>query len=286
MMRASNTVLGLVNFATFLLSFPILAGGIWLSAKANQADCMRFLQWPFLALGLFILVISLMGFAGACYRISWLLWLYLFAMFLVIATLFALVVFVFAVTSKGAGRPVINRSYLDFYLSDYSGWLKDRVSDEDYWAKISSCLREARICRKIGRSVGGLPESPDLFYLRHLSPIQSGCCKPPTECNYTYINETVWNPSNGITVAESDCLRWSNDQDQLCYSCGSCKAGVLASLEKSWRKVSVMSIILLVILVFLYGAGLAAFRNNRRIDSNEPFGENRMTKLQPTRIHL
>lgn len=171
-MRASNTVLGLVNFATFLLSFPILAGGIWLSAKANQADCMRFLQWPFLALGLFILVISLMGFAGACYRISWLLWLYLFAMFLVIATLFALVVFAFAVTSKGAGRPVINRSYLDFYLSDYSGWLKDRVSDEDYWAKISSCLREARICRKIGRSVGGLPESPDLFYLRHLSPIQ------------------------------------------------------------------------------------------------------------------
>lgn len=172
MMRATNTILGLVNFTTILLSIPILAEGIWLSTRASQTDCMRFLQWALIALGLFVLVISLMGFAGACYRTSWLLWLYLFAMFFVIATIFSLIIFAFAVTSKGAGRPVTNRSYLDFYLSDYSGWLKDRVSDEGYWVKISSCIREAKVCRKMGRSFGGVPESPDMFYLRQLSPIQ------------------------------------------------------------------------------------------------------------------
>lgn len=114
---------------------------------------------------------------------------------------------------------------------------------------------------------------------------QSGCCKPPTECGYTYVNETVWSPGTGIAT-NSDCTLWSNDQTQLCYSCDSCKAGVLASIKKSWRKVSVINIIVLIILVIFYVIGCAAFRNAKRIDNNEPYGESRMTKSQPARIHF
>lgn len=172
MLRASNSVIGFVNFMTFLLSIPILAGGIWLSSKAAQTDCLRFLQWPIIAVGATIMVISLMGFAGSCYRISWLLWLYLFFMFLVIATLFALVVFAFAVTSSGAGRAQPGRAYEDYYLEDYSGWLKDRVSESRYWTKISSCIHDSNTCAKLGRSVGGAPETAQMFYLRRLNPIQ------------------------------------------------------------------------------------------------------------------
>lgn len=83
-----------------------------------------------------------------------------------------------------------------------------------------------------------------------------------------------------------DCSKWSNEQDQLCYSCDSCKAGVLASLKKSWRKVSVVNIVVLIILVIFYVVGYAAFRNNRRMDNDEPFGEARMTKARPSRIQL
>ncbi|KAJ6670465.1 TETRASPANIN/PERIPHERIN-RELATED [Salix viminalis] len=57
------------------------------------------------------------------------------------------------------------------------------------------------------------------------------------------------------------------------------KAGVLANIRKSWRKVSVINIVILIILVIAYVIGCAAFRNNRRIDNDEPSGEARMTKL-------
>eukprot|EP00262_Sarcandra_glabra_P015949 TRINITY_DN5032_c3_g2_i1.p1 TRINITY_DN5032_c3_g2~~TRINITY_DN5032_c3_g2_i1.p1 ORF type:complete len:287 (+),score=4.26 TRINITY_DN5032_c3_g2_i1:97-957(+) len=286
MFRKSNTLIGVINFITFLLSIPILGGGIWLSSKANNTDCLRFLQWPLIIIGVTIMVISLMGFAGACCRITWLLWLYLFAMFFVIAALIGFIVFAYAVTDKGSGRPVLNRVYSDYYLSDYSGWLEKRVSDNGYWSKISSCVRDSKVCRKMARHVGGIPESPDMFYLRRLTPIESGCCKPPTECGYVYLNETMWNSGGGMTSADRDCSLWSNDQAQLCYGCDSCKAGVLASLKKSWRKVSVVNIVVLIILVIFYVIGCAAFRNNKRIDNDEPYGVNRMTKAHPSRLQF
>ncbi|KAG5017027.1 hypothetical protein JHK85_023163 [Glycine max] len=59
----------------------------------------------------------------------------------------------------------------------------------------------------------------------------SGCCKPPTKCGYTFVNPTYWiSPIN--TAEDMDCMKWSNDQAQLCYNCDSCKVGLLATLEK------------------------------------------------------
>ncbi|KAK6141952.1 hypothetical protein DH2020_024302 [Rehmannia glutinosa] len=127
---------------------------------------------------------------------------------------------------QGSGRPVMNRAYQDYSLRDYSGWLADRVDSEGYWSKISSCIRDSRVCRRLGRNVGGVPESAEMFYMRRLSSIQSGCCKPPTSCGFVYINETVWNPGGGLVGSDPDCVRWTNDQDQLCYGCDSCKAGI------------------------------------------------------------
>ncbi|KAF5179780.1 Tetraspanin [Thalictrum thalictroides] len=285
-MRTSNHLIGIINFLTFLLSIPILAGGIWLSSKANSTDCLRFLQWPIIVIGISIMVVSLAGFAGACYRNTFLLRLYLFAMFLIIATLIGFVIFAYVVTSKGSGRPVLNRAYKDYYLVDYSGWLEERVADNSYWFKIASCVRDSKVCSKMGRTYGGVPEPADMFYLRKLNSIQSGCCKPPTECGFGYQNETVWETGGGTTVQFSDCSKWNNDQGTLCFNCDSCKAGVLASLKKSWRKVSVINIVVLIILVIVYVIGCAAFRNNRRMDNDEPYGESRMTKSQPTRINF
>lgn len=116
--------------------------------------------------------------------------------------------------------------------------------------------------------------------------IQSGCCKPPTECGYIYQNETVWTFGAGLTGTNPDCSSWNNDQEILCYNCNSCKAGVLASLKKSWRKVSVINIVILVILVIVYVVACAAFRHNKKIDNDEPYGDTRMEKAQPSRIHF
>ncbi|PWA73505.1 tetraspanin3 [Artemisia annua] len=320
-MRTSNHLIGALNFLTFLLSIPILSGGIWLSTRANNTDCMSFLQWPLIFIGVSIMVVSLAGIAGACYRNTFLMYLYLWAMFIIIGVLIGFIIFAYAVTDKGSGRAVLNRVYPDYYLEDYSGWLKDRVSSESYWGKIRSCVHDSKACAKTGRVVGGYPETADMYYLRKLNPIQfvldcvsyliqvrssiiglvfrpcfqyaqlihnqSGCCKPPTECGYIYVNETIWNPVNAAALPSNlDCNRWTNDQDQLCYNCDSCKAGVLGSLKKSWRKVSVINIVVLIILVIAYVIALTAFRNNKRMDNDEPYGGTRMEKARPSRIHF
>ncbi|GLT37289.1 hypothetical protein SLA2020_116180 [Shorea laevis] len=105
-MRASNHIIGLVNFLTFLISIPILGGGIWLSSRANNTDCLKFLQWPLIVIGASIMVISLAGFAGACYRNTILMRFYLFVMFFVLVALLGFIIFAYAVTDKGSGRSV------------------------------------------------------------------------------------------------------------------------------------------------------------------------------------
>lgn len=232
------------------------------------------------------MVVSLAGFAGSCYRNTFLMYLYMWAMFFIIAALIGFVIFAYAVTDKGSGRPVLNRAYLEYNLEDYSGWLERRVSDQGYWAKLSSCIRDSRVCSKMGRTFHGVPETSDMFYSRKLSPIESGCCKPPTDCGFGYVNETLWGPGGGLVGNSPDCLRWSNDQQQLCYGCDSCKAGLLASLKHSWRKVSVINIIVLILLVIFYVIAYAALRNNKRMDNDEPYGETRMTKSHPSAMHF
>ncbi|KAG8387728.1 hypothetical protein BUALT_Bualt02G0051600 [Buddleja alternifolia] len=285
-MRTSNHLIGVLNFLTFLLSIPILGGGIWLSSRANNTDCMKFLQWPLIIIGVSIMVVSLAGFAGSCYRNTFLMYLYLWAMFLIIVTLIGFVIFAYAVTDKGSGQPVLNRAYRDYSLHDYSGWLADRVASRSYWSRIRSCVRDSHVCRNMGRNIGGVPESAEMFYIRRLTSIQSGCCKPPTSCGFMYINETFWSMGNGLVGTDPDCGMWSNDQQVLCYNCNSCKAGVLASVKKSWRKVSVINIVILILLVIVYVVAIAAFRHNKRLDNDEPYGETRMEKAQPSRIHF
>ena len=111
--------------------------------------------------------------------------------------------------------------------------------------------------------------------------MKSGCCKPPTECGYRYENETVWRVEGGGVGSNTDCSRWSNDQNLLCYECDSCKAGVLATIKQSWRKVSVINIAVLIVLFLLYLLSYAAYKNNLRIDNCHPCGETKIIKLQP-----
>ncbi|KAJ4969860.1 hypothetical protein NE237_002959 [Protea cynaroides] len=76
-----------------------------------------FLEKPVVALGvLFLLLVSLAGLVGSCCRISFLLWLYLVVMFLLIVILVCFTIFAFVVTNKGAGEVVSERGYKEYKL--------------------------------------------------------------------------------------------------------------------------------------------------------------------------
>ncbi|XP_077238229.1 tetraspanin-8-like [Tasmannia lanceolata] len=256
MFRLSNNLIGILNFITFLFSIPILGGGIWLSTRAST-DCEKILDGPLIVLGAFLLLVSLAGLIGACCRVTWLLWVYLLFMFLLIVLLFCSTIFTFVVSNKGAGEVVSGRGYKEYRLGDYSNWLQKRVSDGKDWRTISSCLKDGKACESLEDS--NLPQAQ--FYEKKLSPIQSGCCKPPTICGFTYVNATVWQkPAANTTFSNADCNKWDNDKNTLCFNCQSCKAGVLANLKKDWKMDAIVNIIFLIIV---YSIGCCAFRNNK-----------------------
>lgn len=256
-MALSLLITGIVNLITFLLSIPLVGAGIWLATKLDT-ECVRFLEWPIIAIGIVILLVSLAGFIGACYRIPWLLYIYLIVMFFVILLLIIFIIFAFVVTKDGPAASSGRRSY---NLEDYSPWLKKQVRSRSNWAKITSCIKSAKVCAKMNDDY----KTAAAFYSADLSPIQSGCCMPPAICGYSIAGPTTWNnPSN--LYAEADCAKWNNNLNVLCYACDACRAGVAANVKGGWRKVAVLSVVVLVALIIVYIAGCCAFRHAQTED--------------------
>ncbi|MQL84124.1 hypothetical protein Taro_016618 [Colocasia esculenta] len=259
-MAMSSNVIGIINFAAMLLSIPVLAAGIWLSTQPDNA-CVNLLQWPIIALGVLLLAVALAGFVGAFWRIPVLLYFYLAAMLVLILLLACLVIFVYVVTNSGSGHLAPSRAYLEYRLEDYSGWLRRRVQGSHKWERIRSCLSSTSTCSELNQTYR---TAQDFFYAP-ISPLQSGCCKPPTQCGYTFVNPTYWiSPIN--PAADADCIQWNNDQAQLCYTCGSCKAGLLANLRREWRRADLILLVALLLLVWVYLMGCYAFRTAKTED--------------------
>jgi hypothetical protein len=166
--RLSNNLIGVLNFVTFLLSVPILGAGIWLGHRADGTECERYLSAPVIALGAFLLAVSLAGLVGACCRVTWLLWAYLLAMFVLILVLFCFTVFAFVVTNRGAGEAVSGRGYKEYRLGDYSNWLQKRVENTRNWDRIRSCLQDSKVCK----SLQDKNETVAQFMSSSLSPIE------------------------------------------------------------------------------------------------------------------
>ncbi|PSS05094.1 Tetraspanin-6 like [Actinidia chinensis var. chinensis] len=263
MYRFSNTVIGFLNLFTLLASIPIIGGGLWMARSSTT--CESFLQTPLLAIGFIILIVSLAGFIGACFHVAWALWVYLLVMLLLIGALMSFTIFGFIVTAEGGGEVVEGRVYKEYHVGKYSPWLRKRVAEAKYWETIRSCILGSKTCAKIEYW------TPYDYLQRDMSPIQSGCCKPPTSCNY------------GVTMMsqDQDCYRWNNAPNLLCYECDSCKAGVLESVRNDWHKLSVLNIVMLILLIGIYSIGCCAFQNTKRAETDYPYGENRMSKVRP-----
>ncbi|GMI94875.1 tetraspanin2 [Hibiscus trionum] len=254
-MGVSNNITAVLNMVALLCSIPIIAAGIWLAQKPDNG-CVHLFRWPVVILGFLVLVFSLIGFVGAYRYKETLLAFYLCCMAILIALLLVLLVFAFVVTRPDGSYYVAGRGYKEYRLDGYSSWLLNHVVDSKSWRKIRACLGDTDVCPKLTQRF----ITADQFFAAHLSPLQSGCCKPPTICGYTFVNPTLWtNPSN--PTGDPDCYLWSNDQTQLCYNCNSCKAGLLGNLRKEWRKANIILIVAVVLLICVYVVACSAFRN-------------------------
>ncbi|KAF4371458.1 hypothetical protein CsatB_010412 [Cannabis sativa] len=259
-MGVSNNITAVLNFIAFLCSIPIIAAGTWLASKPDN-ECIHAFRWPVVILGVLILLVSLAGFVGACWNKQGLLAFYLFCMAILIALLLILLVFAFVVTRRDGSYQVPGRYYKEYRLDGFSDWLRDRVTSSANWGKIRACLADSDVCTKLNQDY----LTADQFFNAHISPLQSGCCKPPTVCGYNYVNPTLWiNPVN--QVGDPDCFLWSNDQTQLCYNCNSCKAGLLGNLRQEWRKANVILIVAVVVLIWVYLIACSAFKNAQTED--------------------
>ncbi|RZC68273.1 hypothetical protein C5167_031529 [Papaver somniferum] len=254
-MGMSNKVTAILNFIALLCSIPLITSGIWLSKKADN-QCVHLFRWPVLILGILLLIVSLAGFVGSYWNRQGLLAFYLFSMAALIVVLLILLIFAFVVTRHDGSYIVPGRGYKEYRVEGYSSWLRNYVTESENWSKVRSCLAQTDVCTELSQEYS----SADHFFSAHISPLQSGCCKPPTICGFTYVNPTFWvNPAN--PTSDPDCLLWSNDQHQLCYGCKACQAGVLGNLRKEWRKANKALIITVVVLICVYIIGCSAYKN-------------------------
>ncbi|XP_031109616.1 tetraspanin-2 [Ipomoea triloba] len=252
----SNKITAFLNFVAVMCSIPVISAGIWLASNSDN-QCVHWLRWPLVFIGVALLLIALAGFAGAYWNKEGLLGVYLVSMAILIVLLLSLLILASVVTRPDGSYAVPGRRYRDYRLPGYSAWLRDHVTGDDYWADIRACLAaDHDICPAISNNYF----TAELFFAARLSPLQSGCCKPPTICGYQYVSPTMWiNPS--YPMIDADCSIWNNDPTQLCYNCDSCKAGLLGNLRSEWRKVNVILIVTVVLLISVYFIACSAYKN-------------------------
>ncbi|BBN14256.1 hypothetical protein Mp_6g10130 [Marchantia polymorpha subsp. ruderalis] len=200
----SSFIIKWVNFLTLGVSFCVLGLGIWLSTK--HGDCDEFLTAPVIIVGIFVFLISLLGFVGSWKDIAWLLWIVLlFSQHLHAETdsvrnLTSVCSFV--ITNEGAGRAISGQGFEEYRLADYSGYIRKLFNNHQIWKHLRACLLNPDYCAEIGRTYSSVADLKS----GQLNSIQSGCCRPPSECKFPMINATYYDLSSRYVQTNSSSV--------------------------------------------------------------------------------
>ncbi|KAI3690280.1 hypothetical protein L2E82_48260 [Cichorium intybus] len=62
-MAVSNNIIATLNFLALLCTIPIISVGIWLASKPDN-ECIRWLHWPVIIIGVLFLFLALTGFVA------------------------------------------------------------------------------------------------------------------------------------------------------------------------------------------------------------------------------
>lgn len=251
----STFVVRWINFLTMVLAIFVVGFGVWMSTQHD--GCRKSLTLPVLGLGAVIFIISIVGFLGAWKNNAILLWIYLIMLCLVLVAILVFTVLAFIATNGGSGRHVTGLRYKEYQLQDYSSWFLNQLNNTHNWEQLRSCLVKADDCNKLPKRYKTLPK----YKSAELTPIESGCCRPPSECGYPVVNASHYDLSFRPSSSNKDCKLYKNSRTVKCYSCDSCKAGVAQHMKTEWRVVAIFNVILFVVLSIIYFVGCCARRN-------------------------
>ncbi|CAJ1975365.1 unnamed protein product [Sphenostylis stenocarpa] len=276
MSRINNTLVGILHTLPLLLGLAAMGGSAFIHV---HGDCQKVLQYPLLFGGLFISVVSVLGLVGALFRVNAALYLYLLITFFVILAFASLTLVALFVFTKDNAPPHASR--VGFTVRDFSPWLQHYVTADRNWDDAKRCFVQTRVCH--GLTVIGNNGS---LVFKHLSTTQFGCCKPPVQCGFKLKNGTVWEaPKAGAAMNVSDCRAWSDREEKMCFECDACKGGVLASVRKQWRHLTILNACVVVLLTTIYVLACYAIRNNRLDYSNYTSQRKIRMRIPLTTVH-
>ncbi|XP_064934829.1 tetraspanin-10-like isoform X1 [Musa acuminata AAA Group] len=253
----STFVIRWINFFSMILAIAVICFGIWMSI--HHDECRKSLTLPVMGLGALILLVSLIGFLGAWKNVAVLLWVYLVMLCLILIAIMVFTVLAnilyqqnntlgkiiwFIITNNGSGHAVAGLRYKEYHLQDYSSWFFKQLNNTKNWRHLKSCLVKSEDCNSLPKKYKTLKE----YKLAQLSPIEAGCCRPPSECGYPAVNASYYDLTYHPVSTNKDCKLYKNSRSIKCYDCDSCKAGVAQYMKTEWRVVAIFNLILFVVL--------------------------------------
>ncbi|CAO2827928.1 unnamed protein product [Amaranthus hypochondriacus] len=219
---------------------PIIWSGAWLSHQSTT-KCEKKFNNAFLVIGVLLLLVSL----------SYVILLFCKNQSICVGPFTILFFVVLGYTIFGLVITTTTRDSLTNQIH-YSKWIHNLVLDNNHWRNLKNCfIFQTKLCSPF-LDHHFRNDSYQHFQSRHFSSIQSGCCKPLKECNFSYVSPAVWNKPRNTTFENKDCEEWSNDPDVLCFNCESCKHGFLHDINKTLKKAAMVNIVAIISLVMLW----------------------------------
>ncbi|KAH9722452.1 tetraspanin-11 [Citrus sinensis] len=262
MVRVSNFIVGFLNCISLVLGLTAITIASFFYVHSST-HCQKELSDPLFVSGIVLFIVSLLGLIGSCCRTNAILLIYLIVLFLLIVGLVVFIIFSFLITNEDAAKAVSHKGIKGFRTGDFQNWLKNHFVNGKKWNEIRTCLKDSKVCKIQNNAFETAAHLT-------LSPIQSSCCKPPSECGFNSQNATFWiAPKTGPAVDDSDCKAWKNQQQTLCFDCNACKAGFVDSIRSQWENLLIANLCALVFLIFTYIVGCRAKRNNSTRDTRK-----------------
>ncbi|GAB4842587.1 hypothetical protein Ancab_012563 [Ancistrocladus abbreviatus] len=250
-MGVSSNCLICMNCIGLCLSPSFILAAHMFKLKANSPCDPVAGYKPLIVVGVSLFVICLFGLLGSCCGCKCFLCLYLMILLVMIAcVVYTMLLGEFLM--KGYAGEQTDGTGKEYHLSEFSSWLTDAVLR--YWLPVKKCMVKHNACRKF--------QSYRSFNQSNTSPMGIGCCKPPSHCGFKYEGPNNWKaPEKGITSSDPDCKAWSNQKQELCYDCNSCKAAYLATMTKSLKDFVAVDFVLLGLLIIIFVLGCCACCN-------------------------